>query len=314
MPFLEHDLMGLNMARHRFSENQILFLFREITLQLKSLHAIGLVHRDLKTSNILLGKDGIPSLIDFGHTLSFSDANIHLRSGTLAYLSPERLLSAKTGQILNETISGDIWALGCILAELLLGHPLFFRQKTPIKLMTVWEHLFGNHPLANALRKTHTSVNNCTQAREFKKFPLRSIFLNKCPRVSKSTLDLLEKLLNPCPKRRPSCDEILGLLDNQDRNPNVLIEIRKKLGEIQENCHEHEVRQKLLAERKLKLIKLTKKKIIPARNNPLKQKLREQEFKDIKLVKKANAPKSQNASSLKRVKTCQYRELNTPIN
>ena len=312
MPFLEHDLMGLNMARTRFSETQILFLFRHLVLQTASLHAKGLVHRDIKASNVLLGREGIPSLIDFGHCVSMKGADGLLGSGTLVYLSPERLLANRTQMPSTHHSKGDVWGLGCILAELLLGRPLFFRGNSQKALITVWEDFFGNHTLANALRKTLTSASNLPQEWEFKKFPLRSQILGKCPWVSESTLDLLEKLLDPNPLTRPSCQQILGLLGDQGEEPRVLVEIQEKLKRLKTNCHEHNMRQRLKALRKLKMAKA--QKFIQAKPKELQQKQGGEEIKDLKLAKRADAPASPDASSLKRIKACLYRELRTPIN
>ena len=295
--------MGLNMARERFSEDQIKFLFRKLTLQVSKFHKKGLVHRDIKTSNVLLGRQGIPSLIDFGHCVSMKAADELLGSGTLIYLSPERLLANRTQTPSNDHSKGDIWGLGCILAELLLGRPLFYKGNTQEALMTVWEDFFGNHSLANALRKTLTSGSDSSQVRELK-FPLRSVILRKCPRVSTSILDLLEKLLDPNPQMRPSCQQILGVLGDQEDESRVLVEIQKKLEGIKINCHEFNMRKRLKALRKLKMEKANKSHV---KTNNLQMKHGNKDFKDIKLVKRANIPSSPDSGSLKKIKT-QYRE------
>lgn len=93
-------------------------LCREIAAALADLHRAGLVHRDLKPENVMLREDGSIVLIDFG-TVGRLAQGEELVKGTPYYLSPE--------QIRGEKLDGrsDLYALGCILHELLTGLPPF---------------------------------------------------------------------------------------------------------------------------------------------------------------------------------------------
>ena len=91
-------------------------------------HAHGqakIVHRDLKPANILVTRDGVVKVTDFGIARSLSDTHTRLTgrvgntSGTLVYMSPQQLL----GEI--PAASDDIYALGASLYELLTGKPVF---------------------------------------------------------------------------------------------------------------------------------------------------------------------------------------------
>ena len=89
---------------------------------LHAAHKVGLVHRDVKPSNILLDDDDFPYLIDFG--IARAAAETHLTStgntiGTFQYMAPERF---GTGQ---EDARADIYALACVLYECLTGRPPF---------------------------------------------------------------------------------------------------------------------------------------------------------------------------------------------
>ncbi len=106
-----------------FDIRQIACYMRQLLEVLEYLHRHSLVHRDIKCSNLLVSKDNVIKLADFGLARF-----IHPNSGrnytnkviTLWYRPPELLLGSK-----NYTSSVDMWSVGCILAELLIGKPLF---------------------------------------------------------------------------------------------------------------------------------------------------------------------------------------------
>lgn len=250
MPFLEHDLMGLGIAKRKFSFAQVLFIFRQVVEQVRRLHGAGLVHRDIKSSNILLGTQAEPSLIDFGHTVSARHAKRHFQCGTLIYMSPELLLSRATKSPSDDYFAADMWALGCVLVELLIGRPLFATcKKSTVNLAKSWELLFGQHPLAGDLRKALTTPEAPLKALT-RRFSLRKLILKKCPEASLAVLGLVEKLLQPDPKERPSCDDVLVVLKGQaEKEEEVGRQLREELGALKESCLEHRVRERLLAKR-----------------------------------------------------------------
>ncbi len=83
-------------------------------------HENGVVHRDIKPGNLLVGDDGVLKLIDLGISKALGDAGSKLTEGdrvlgTMRYMSPEQI---KGGE---PTTSSDIYSLGIVLYELLLG-------------------------------------------------------------------------------------------------------------------------------------------------------------------------------------------------
>jgi cell division cycle 2-like protein len=85
------------------------------------MHKAHVMHRDLKTSNLLYSNQGIVKVCDFGLARSFSKKRHYTNwVVTMWYRAPELLLGC---QEYDEKI--DMWSVGCIFAELVLREPLF---------------------------------------------------------------------------------------------------------------------------------------------------------------------------------------------
>ncbi|MFD6390795.1 protein kinase [Nocardia sp. NPDC060259] len=96
----------------------------QIATTLAYAHALPVVHRDLKPDNILLAADGTVKIIDFGLAALLASGTPKLTMtgmmlGTVAYMSPEQGIGVKP------TPRSDLYALGCILYEMLCGRPVF---------------------------------------------------------------------------------------------------------------------------------------------------------------------------------------------
>jgi aurora kinase A len=95
-------------------------------------HSKGLIHRDIKPENILLGDDGNVKLADFGLSICEKSDRPKLHSqdtGTIYYMAPEMI----GNKPYNKTV--DIWSLGNVLYELLVGRPPFY-EKNKSKMLT----------------------------------------------------------------------------------------------------------------------------------------------------------------------------------
>ncbi|MFE4632318.1 serine/threonine-protein kinase [Streptomyces sp. NPDC056773] len=110
---------------------QVTRIGAEISSALDHVHAHGVIHHDVKPSNILLGEEGAPHLADFGLSRTVSDHS-HSTSdplvGTLAYMAPEQFLGQGAGT------ASDIYALGLTLIEALTGRREY--QGTPVQIGT----------------------------------------------------------------------------------------------------------------------------------------------------------------------------------
>ncbi|XP_075686445.1 3-phosphoinositide-dependent protein kinase 1 [Rhinoderma darwinii] len=106
-----------------FDETCTRFYSAEIVCALEYLHEKGIIHRDLKPENILLSEDMHIQITDFGTAKVLSSDSRQARAnsfvGTAQYVSPE-LLTEKSA-----CKSSDLWALGCIVYQLVAGLPPF---------------------------------------------------------------------------------------------------------------------------------------------------------------------------------------------
>ena len=117
-------------GRSILKEEEAYRIIRPLTECLAYLHRMGIIHRDIKPENILLQSSGHISLSDFG-TVLFLDAEAetpldpskrergYTFCGSSCYLSPEVLDGEKA------STKSDLWAVGCILYQLLTGAILF---------------------------------------------------------------------------------------------------------------------------------------------------------------------------------------------
>jgi len=105
------------------SDERVRSLIGQVARGLDHIHAKKMLHRDLKPDNVLLTSDE-PSeakITDFGLACVNSAANAASRAGTISYASPEKASSKGYDN------KDDIWALGCMLSEMLTGVPMSFR-------------------------------------------------------------------------------------------------------------------------------------------------------------------------------------------
>jgi cyclin-dependent kinase 7 len=168
---------------------------------LEYLHSHWILHRDLKPNNLLLDKSGVLKITDFGLAKRFGSPDRAYTSQVVTrwYRSPELLFGAKlygTGV--------DIWAVGCILAELLLRAPFLPGDSDLGQLSKIFE-IFGA-PTEEAWPGV-TSLPDYVAFKEMPVIPLHNVF----SAASDDLLHVLDRCLQLDPSKRSSSTETLKL-------------------------------------------------------------------------------------------------------
>mmetsp|Transcript_148487 Transcript_148487/g.259527 ORF Transcript_148487/g.259527 Transcript_148487/m.259527 type:complete len:728 (-) Transcript_148487:594-2777(-) len=108
------------------------FIMYQVMRALKFIHSANVLHRDLKPQNILLNEQCDVKLCDFGSAREYCDSGMTTNVTTQYYRAPELLLQDAAPQSeadctvhVQYTSTVDVWSVGCIMAELCLGRPLF---------------------------------------------------------------------------------------------------------------------------------------------------------------------------------------------
>lgn len=122
MDFIEHDLKTLlHTQTTPFLASEVKTLMRQLLSAISLLHRNWIIHRDLKTSNLLMNNRGQIKLADFGLARMYGEPTGEMTPlvVTLWYRAPELLLGAETYDT-----AIDMWSIGCIFAELITKDPL----------------------------------------------------------------------------------------------------------------------------------------------------------------------------------------------
>ena len=114
------ELFNYIVDKKRLSENESSFFYYQIIQGLEYIHSLGIVHRDLKPENLLLSKEHLLKIIDFGLSNYFTKGQKELLStpcGSPCYASPEMVAGKK-----YDGMKIDVWSTGIILFAMLCGY------------------------------------------------------------------------------------------------------------------------------------------------------------------------------------------------
>lgn len=125
------DLKHLITRRGALPLDRAREITRQVLAGVGAIHAAGIVHRDIKPQNVLIGQDGIARVTDFGIAQAAMDSGLTTAGttvGTAAYMAPEQ---AQGGHV---TEASDLYAVGVMLYEMLTG-AMPFESPTPMGMM-----------------------------------------------------------------------------------------------------------------------------------------------------------------------------------
>ncbi|KAG8816030.1 MAP kinase Pmk1 [Serendipita sp. 399] len=211
--YLIQELMETDMHRvirtQDLSDDHAQYFIYQTLRALKALHSADVIHRDLKPSNLLLNANCDLKVCDFGLARSVKTAE---PSGTETgfmteyvatrwYRAPEIMLTFK-----QYTKAIDVWSVGCILAEMLSGKPLFPGRDYHHQLTLILDVL-GTPTLDEFYAITTRRSRDYIRALPFrKKRPFATLF----PNASPMAVDFLTKTLTFDPKKRISVEDALA--------------------------------------------------------------------------------------------------------
>ncbi|XP_078144155.1 cyclin-dependent kinase 11B isoform X2 [Centroberyx gerrardi] len=203
MNYVEHDLKSLmETMKQPFLPGEVKTLMIQLLRGVHHLHDNWILHRDLKTSNLLLSHKGILKIGDFGLAREYGSPLKPYTPVvvTLWYRSPELLLGAK-----EYSTAVDMWSVGCIFGELLTQKPLFPGKSEIDQINKIFKDLgspsekiwpgYGELPAVKKMTFTEYPYNN-----------LRKRF---GALLSDQGFDLMNKFLTYCPSKRILSDEAL---------------------------------------------------------------------------------------------------------
>uniref|UniRef100_A0A3P8V5E9 cyclin-dependent kinase n=1 Tax=Cynoglossus semilaevis TaxID=244447 RepID=A0A3P8V5E9_CYNSE len=201
MNYVEHDLKSLmETMKQPFLPGEVKTLMIQLLRGVRHLHDNWILHRDLKTSNLLLSHKGILKVGDFGLAREYGSPLKPYTPVvvTLWYRSPELLLGAK-----EYSTAVDMWSVGCIFGELLTQKPLFPGKSELDQIQKIFKDL------GTPSEKIWPGYNELPAVKKmnFNEFPYNNLRKRFGALLSDQGFDLMNKFLTYCPSQRILSDE-----------------------------------------------------------------------------------------------------------
>ncbi|OQS03025.1 mitogen-activated protein kinase [Thraustotheca clavata] len=194
---METDLHQVIYSMQPMSDDHIKYFLYQILCALHHIHSAGVIHRDMKPSNILLNSNCDLKICDFGLARGGFPENIELTEYVVTrwYRAPEIMLNC-----LNYTESVDIWAVGCIFAEMMQREPLFPGNDYIHQLKLIIKFMGTPKQEEVEFVKNAKALRFLTKLPIYKATKLEDAFPNAHPQA----IDLLEQMLVFNPDKRIS--------------------------------------------------------------------------------------------------------------
>ncbi|XP_053546530.1 cyclin-dependent kinase 11B isoform X7 [Bombina bombina] len=201
MNYVEHDLKSLmETMKQPFLPGEVKTLMIQLLRGVRHLHDNWILHRDLKTSNLLLSHSGILKVGDFGLAREYGSPLKPYTPivVTLWYRAPELLLGAK-----EYSTAIDMWSVGCIFGELLTQKPLFPGKSEIDQINKVFKDL------GTPSEKIWPGYNELPAVKKmtFTDYPYNNLRKRFGALLSDQGFDLMNKFLTYCPAKRISAED-----------------------------------------------------------------------------------------------------------
>jgi serine/threonine protein kinase len=232
--YMEHELLGLVETYH-FTPAQVKCVLKQVLEGLCYLHTKNIIHRDIKSANILINNKGEVKIADFGLAKKLNpllSGKLTQRVVTRWYRAPELLLGSR-----KYTTQIDVWALGCVFAELLIGksQALFPAQKTPDQFEIICEKC-GTPD--DEVWPGHKSLPFFSSMIPTKNYPrtIMQYMRKQKNSIDPTALDLLDKMLLLNPDHRITAKEAL---QHEYFTSEPLPCDLSEMPRIEKECHAH---------------------------------------------------------------------------